>query len=71
MSGSHEDKEEHDEQQLRQEAVRFALRYTCEDCVYFLPDGPPGHGCVHGYPNGEHLRRERGPIVFCKEFELR
>ncbi len=59
------------EEPLRLQAERFSLRYTCEDCVYFLPDAPRGDGCVHGYPNQEHLRRAAGPIVFCKEYELR
>jgi hypothetical protein len=65
------------DEELRREAERFALCYTCEDCVYFLPDAPRGDGCVHGYPNLPHLRRgpdetaEAAPIVFCKEYELR
>ncbi len=60
-----------EDEALRREAGAFSLRYTCEDCVYFLPDAPPGDSCAHGYPNLAHLRRPDGPIVFCKEYELR
>jgi hypothetical protein len=52
---------------LLEEAKRFRLRHTCDDCVYFAESA-----CIHGYPTAEHrvpleLGRE---VVFCKELEL-
>ncbi len=52
------------------EAERFRLVFTCEDCAHFEPRAEV---CGHGYPNEEHRRAryERGAalIVFCKEWE--
>ena len=47
---------------------RYALRFTCRDCVHFLP----GTGtCAHEWPNQEHLALPAaGEFLFCKEFEL-
>jgi len=55
-----------------EEAERFRLAFTCEECGNF---DPLNGDCAHEWPNGEH-RRERlaganGEIVFCKEFEAR
>ncbi len=50
------------------EAQRFELRFTCENCLYFLEDTG---GCGHLWPNAEHRTVPRtGFVVFCKEFEL-
>ena len=52
--------------QLIDEARRFDLRFTCDDCAYFT-----GDRCAHGWPGGER-RRELAAgeqIEFCKEFE--
>ena len=52
---------------LRDEARRFALRYSCDECVHWT-----GATCSNGWP-------ERVPggaidagdeVTFCKEFEL-
>jgi hypothetical protein len=49
----------------------FALRFACEDCVYFVE---LTGACVHRYPNELHRRAafdgeaEMGG-TFCKEFE--
>lgn len=54
------------------EARRFRLIFTCEDCVHFCP---ASETCGHGYPNEEHRRtryesgNEAVDIVFCKEWE--
>ena len=56
---------------FREERERFAFRFCCEDCAYFMRGE-----CAHAWPNEEHrlaayedeTRRE---LVFCKEFELR
>jgi hypothetical protein len=52
---------------LRQEAERFQLRHTCDDCIYFT-----GEACIHGYPTAEHRLPvlEAELIVFCKELDL-
>lgn len=54
------------------EAQRFALRFTCEDCLRYDKDSG---ACAHEWPNQEHLRItwESPPreVVFCKEFELK
>lgn len=55
---------------LRTEAVRFRLRFMCEDCAHFAPEGP---ACAHGYPVEPHqgLQLDRVELLeFCKEFEL-
>lgn len=55
-----------------EERRRYALQFTCEQCVHF---DPPASRCAHEYPVEDHL--EGGPalaageLVFCKEFELR
>jgi len=64
---------------LLEEAARFAFRFACEDCAYFVePDVASGarnapERCAHGYPPAPR-RRELAPereLTFCKEFELR
>ena len=57
------------------EAARYALRFTCDDCAFF--DGAR-QACAHGWPTELHRReryqREAAPgdeVVFCKEFEVR
>jgi hypothetical protein len=57
------------------EAERFSLRFTCEDCGHF--DGARQQ-CRHGWPTGPHRRehylrplRTGDDVVFCKEFEVR
>jgi hypothetical protein len=55
---------------LRQEARRFALRYTCEFCAWFDAEW---HVCSHAFPTEPHRQAdlERAQtITFCKEFEL-
>jgi hypothetical protein len=56
--------------QLREEAVRFQLRFTCRDCVHFAVERA---ACANGYPTQAHLDvdldRSDG-LEFCKEFEL-
>ncbi|HKO52571.1 MAG TPA: hypothetical protein VJV79_32915 [Polyangiaceae bacterium] len=56
--------------QLREEAVRFQLRFTCENCVHFAAER---RACANGYPTHAHLEvdLERAEsLEFCKEFEL-
>lgn len=54
---------------LREELVRYRLRYTCEHCGYFAPTE---ERCALGFPNEEHrsLAPDATTLVFCKEFEL-
>ncbi len=55
---------------LREEARRFALRFTCVDCVHFEVEG---QACANGYPNRVHLAVDLDAdagLEFCKEFEL-
>jgi len=58
-----------------EEAARFALRFTCDDCSHF---DVAGERCRHGWPTEEHRAtryaqppRADDEVVFCKEFELR
>ena len=56
--------------QLRTEARRYALRFTCDACLHFDADRP---SCSHGYPHHEHqgVDPERVSVLsFCKLFEL-
>jgi hypothetical protein len=56
---------------LREEAVRFDLRFACPDCASFDDED---RSCSLRFPPEPHLdpriegRRE---VVFCKAFELR
>jgi hypothetical protein len=55
---------------FRQEARRFALRFTCDACVHFDPDRT---ACAHEYPAEEHHRIDLERVTelsFCKLFEL-
>lgn len=55
---------------LRREARLYALRFTCDACAAFEPDGAR---CAYGYPTEPHRAFEldgRGEIIFCKTFEL-
>jgi hypothetical protein len=59
---------------LAREAVRFDLRFACEDCVHF--SGERERTCGHGWPI--RVRRDALALApapetsceFCKEFEL-
>lgn len=56
--------------QLRDEARRFELRFTCEHCVHFVAER---RACANEYPTQAHLEidLEHSPsLEFCKEFEL-
>jgi hypothetical protein len=56
--------------QLRDEARRFELRFGCESCVHFAPDGAR---CANGYPTAPHLHVDLARVQsleFCKEFEV-
>lgn len=64
--------------QLLDEADRFSLRYTCDDCVHFKPSSqlaagisPRSPTCAHNWPRGERRRTLSvgEEIEFCKEFE--
>ena len=56
--------------QLREEAERFQLRFTCEHCVHFETER---RACANEYPTDAHLNvdlEKRTGLEFCKEFEL-
>jgi hypothetical protein len=56
--------------ELRDEAKRFGLRFTCGDCAHFAPER---QACAHGYPTRPHLSVDleaEESLEFCKEFEL-
>jgi hypothetical protein len=58
------------DQNLRQEAKRFELRFTCGDCAHFASER---RACAHGYPTVAHLEVDleaEASLEFCKEFEL-
>jgi hypothetical protein len=58
------------DEQLREEARRFELCFTCETCAHF---DPAAVRCASGYPTEPHrgIRlAEARSIVFCKEYEL-
>ncbi len=52
---------------LRREAVRFSLRFACEDCAHL-----DGRGrCSLGYPAAPRLDALDAPeLELCKSFEL-
>ncbi len=56
---------------LQTERGQYALRHTCEDCVYFAVED---NVCSHGYPTATHrlaaFEGVTGHAMFCKEFEL-
>lgn len=56
---------------FHEERARYALRFTCEDCVHHLGDGR----CAHEYPTEEHraahYENRNALLVFCREWELR
>ncbi len=55
---------------FRQEARRFALRFTCEVCAHFDPE--QGR-CSDGYPAEQHWHIDPERVTelrFCKLFEL-
>jgi len=55
------------DERLRDEARRFHLVFTCDDCSCFQPESS---SCAHGYPTAPHRRSLEGDvIVFCKEFD--
>jgi redox-sensitive bicupin YhaK (pirin superfamily) len=55
---------------LRDEALRFALRFSCESCAHFAPETL---ACGNGFPTHPHrgvdLSRVQS-LEFCKAFEL-
>jgi len=56
--------------ELRDEAQRFGLCFTCERCVHFAAER---QACANGYPTAPHLGIDLESCVsleFCKEFEL-
>lgn len=63
---------------LLEEAERYALRSSCEHCVFYLRQSK---GCLHEWPNEEQRRwpldasdasgSRPSEVSFCKEFELR
>ena len=56
--------------QLREEAARFKLRFTCEACVHFAAER---RACANEYPTLAHLGIDLESVAsleFCKEFEL-
>ena len=56
--------------QLRDEAHRFQLRFTCTDCVHFESER---RACANEYPTHAHLDvnlEQQESLEFCKEFEL-
>ena len=58
------------DQRLRDEAREFALRFGCEDCAHFVPEGAL---CANGYPTSPHAGVDlatKTHLEFCKEFEL-
>ena len=58
------------DQQLRDEAARFCLRFSCESCAHFSPEA---QSCGNGYPTAPHrgidLERVEA-LEFCKDFEI-
>jgi hypothetical protein len=59
------------DEELRQEARRFRLVFSCGDCAQFDPEG---ERCSLGFPNAPHRDADlegRDEVVFCKAFELR
>ncbi len=54
------------------EAARFALAFTCEECAHF--DAALAE-CAHEWPTALHraarYRAASDEVVFCKEFEAR
>lgn len=55
---------------LLDEARRFELRFTCDDCAHFSMSEADGR-CANGWPRGERARPLSAGehIEFCKEFE--
>jgi len=56
--------------QLREEARRFQLRFTCTHCVHFETER---RACANEYPTQAHLDvnlEQEDSLEFCKEFEL-
>lgn len=58
------------DERFRQERERFSLRWNCEDCALYDPEG----ACAHGFPTQRHRRSRyddpEAPLLFCKDFEL-
>lgn len=55
---------------FREEARRFRLSFTCEECAHFVPESG---ACGNGYPNEAHRAMAldaQSELEFCKEFEL-
>jgi hypothetical protein len=55
------------DEKLRDEAKRFHLVFTCDDCAYFRSEDA---SCSHGYPTAPHRKSlSDDVVVFCKEFD--
>jgi hypothetical protein len=58
------------DERLRDEALRFGLRFGCENGVHFAPET---RACGNGHPTTPHLLVDLGRVQsleFCKEFEV-
>jgi hypothetical protein len=58
------------DEQLREEAQRYRLRFGCESCAHFAPES---RSCSYGFPTAPHLQVDLGRVdalEFCKAFEL-
>lgn len=58
------------DEELVEQARRFALCFTCETCAHFEPEA---QRCGNGYPTEPHraIALERvNELSFCKEYEL-
>jgi hypothetical protein len=56
--------------EFRDQARRFALRFGCESCIHFDAEG---QSCSNGYRTTAHSRLDLDSIrwlLFCKMFEL-
>jgi len=55
--------------QFLHDMASFSLRFTCDDCLYFLRQRDE-QTCAHEWPTEEHRLPMTETVVFCKEFEL-
>jgi len=59
------------DERLRQEARRYRLVFSCDECAQYDPEGDR---CSLGYPHADHKSADldhREDVIFCKAFELR
>ena len=55
---------------FRSEVALHRLRFGCEHCAHFEPEG---RGCAEGFPNAPHRDvnvARTTALEFCKSFEL-